>query len=142
MRRLALLSLLLLAGCAGTSGSYVDSDALAGGDAATLASDMTAFVKSTLPPGSTTLALDPLPADQASNALTPVFADSLRRAGFAVAPEAAPETHRIRYLVTPLESGTLLRLSVGGTQATRFFVRDTAGGLQVRGPFMVREASS
>lgn len=142
MRPLALLPILLLAGCASTGGSYVDGSAFAAGDAATLASEMTTFVKSTLPPGSSTLVLDPPPAEQASNTLTPVFADSLRQAGFAIAPAATPEARHIRYLVTPLDGGTLVRLSVGGTQAARFFVREAGGGLQARGPFMVREEQS
>lgn len=140
MRPLVLL--LLLAGCASTSGSWVDGNSFAAADTATLASDMTTFVKTVLPPGSSTLVLDPPPSEQASNELTPVFADSLRQAGFAVAPAATPEAYRIRYLVTPLDGGTLVRLTVGGTQAARLFVRDSSGGLQARGPFMVREASS
>jgi hypothetical protein len=141
MRPFVLLPIVLLAGCAATGGSYVDGS-FAPTDAATLATDMTAFIKSNLPPASSTLVLDPPPAGQASNALTPAFAASLRQAGFAVALAATPGAHRIRYLVTPLEGGTLVRLTIDGTEASRFFTRDPAGGLQARGPFMVREASS
>lgn len=46
----------------------------------------------------------------------------------------------LRYLVTPLEDGLLVRLSIGDrTQATRFFARNSAGSLQAGGPFMVRQ---
>lgn len=133
-----------LAGCVPfeMNRSYVDGP-FAPGDSETLAADMAGFVKSRLPAASSTVVLDPLSNEQSGNALTPVFAEALRKAGFAVAAwsGATPAAHRIRYLVTPFENGTLVRLTIDATDAARHFVRSSAG-LQARGPFMVRERSS
>lgn len=140
----ALLLAGALAGCApfGMDRSYVDGP-FAPGDSETLAAVMAGFVRSRLPAASSTVALDPLSNEQSANALTPVFAEALRQAGFAVAASSAVPAgaHRIRYLVTPFETGTLVRLTVDATDAARHFVRSEAG-LQARGPFMVRERSS
>jgi hypothetical protein len=70
---------------------------------------------------------------------------ALRDRGFAVADEGQAGTHgthHIRYLVTPLDNGDLVRVSIDDSaQASRFFVRNTAGGLQAGGPFMVRQTA-
>jgi hypothetical protein len=108
-------------------------------DATVIAAGIGAFMRTQLP-ASTTLVLDPTPADQASNALTPMLADDLRRQGFTLAQAAGPSgTHTLRYWVTPLDaSGELVRLMIDGRrQASRFFVRNTAGNLQSGGPFTV-----
>ncbi len=140
----ALLLAGALAGCApfGMDRSYVEGP-FAPGDSETLAADMAGFVRSRLPAASSTVVLDPLPTHQSGDPVAPAFAEGLRRVGFAVAAsEAAPPgAHRIRYLVTPFENGTLVRLTIDATDATRHFVRSDAG-LQARGPFMVRERSS
>ena len=134
----------VLTGCApfGMDRSYVDGP-FDPGDSETLAAVMAGFVRSRLPTASSTVVLDPLPAHQSGNALAPAFAEGLRQAGFAVAASAAAPAgaHRIRYLVTPFENGTLVRLTIDATDAARHFVRSEAG-LQARGPFMVRERSS
>jgi hypothetical protein len=122
--------------------SYV-GELAAPGDAQILAAGMVEFVATQLPAGSTTIALDPTPADQASNVLTPTFTAALRRRGFAVADDkqvVAPAAHRVRYWVTPLDNGDLVRLSIDGrTEASRFFVRNSRSSLQASGPFMVRQ---
>ena len=75
--------------------------------------------------------------------LTPAFTAALPRRGFAIAENgqtATPTTHRLRYWVTPLDNGDLVRLSIDDrTEASRFFVRNSRGGLQAGGPFMVRQ---
>jgi hypothetical protein len=90
--------------------------------------------------------LDPTPSDQARNALTPSLASALRRHGFAVAEDGqtVPSgAHRLRYLVTPLDNGDLMRLTLdGATEGSRFFVRNSAGGLQSGGPFTVTQAEA
>jgi hypothetical protein len=130
-----------LAACA-IGGSYVDGVA-APGDAQVLAAGMAEFVARELPAASTTLALDPTPAAQADNTLTPAFAAALRSQGFAIAGEQAAGArvvHHLRYWVTPLEGGELVRIAINDrTEGSRFFVRNTAGGLQTGGPFMVRQ---
>jgi hypothetical protein len=43
--------------------------------------------------------------------------------------------HHPRYLVTALDNGDLVRLTLDdATEGSRFFVRNTAGGLQAGGP--------
>jgi hypothetical protein len=148
MSRLVRLALPVLAAaslgsCAiGPDSSYV-GDLSAPGDAGILAAGMVEFVSTQLPAGSSTIALDPTPADQASNALTPAFTAALRRRGFAVADDRQPatsSTHHLRYWVTPLDNGDVVRLSIDDrTEASRFFVRNSQGGLQAGGPFMVRQ---
>jgi hypothetical protein len=140
---LALVASTFLISCAiGSDSSYV-GELSAPGDAQILAAGMTEFVSTQLPAGSSTIALDPTPADQAGNALTPAFATALRRRGFAIADNgqaATPAAHHLRYWVTPLDNGDLVRLSIDDrTEASRFFVRNTRGGLQADGPFMVRQ---
>lgn len=130
-----------LASCAvGPDSSYV-GDLSAPGDAGILAAGMVEFVSTQLPAAASTIALDPTPPDQAS--LTPALTAALRRRGFAVADDkqaAAPVTHHLRYWVTPLDNGDVVRLSIDDrTEASRFFVRNSQGGLQAGGPFMVRQ---
>ena len=81
---LALLAPASVISCAiGPDSSYV-GELSAPGDAQILAAGMAEFVSTQLPAGSSTIALDPTPADQAGNALTPAFAAALRRRGFAI----------------------------------------------------------
>lgn len=131
-----------LSACAvGPDTSYVTSLS-APTDAAVIAAGIGSFMRTQLPAASTTIVLDPTPTEQASNALTPVLADSLRRQGFAVAQGSAPAgSHTLRYWVTPLDaSGELVRLMIDGCKgASQFFVRNTAGNLQTGGPFTVAQ---
>ena len=136
----------LLTGCAfGPNSSYV-AQLQQPADAEILANGMTAFVAMRLPAASSTVALDPTPSDQAGNALTPALAAALRDHGFAVAENGQPvaaSAHRLRYLVTPLDNGDLVRLTLDdATEGSRFFVRNSAGGLQSGGPFMVTQAEA
>jgi hypothetical protein len=133
-----------LAACAlGPGNSYV-GQVETPADAQVLSGDMADFVAGQLPAASSTVVLDPTPSDQAGNDLTPVFVAALRDRGFAVADPrqvGAPGAHHIRYLVTRLDSGDLVRVSIdgGSMEASRFFVRNTAGDLQAGGPFAVRQ---
>ena len=140
-----LLAALGLVACAvGPDTSYVSS-LTAPTDATIIAAGICSFVKTQLPAASTTLVLDPTPMDQASNALTPLLTDKLRQQGFAVAQGSAPAgAHTLRYWVTPLDtSGELVRLVIDGRErASRFFVRNTGGNLQVGGPFTVMQAEA
>jgi hypothetical protein len=134
-----------LAACAlGAGNSYVGQiDGPA--DAQVLAVGIVEFVAAQLPAASSTVVLDPTPADQAGNAVTSAFVAALRDHGFAVADNRqtdAPGAHHIRYLVTPLDNGDLVRVSIDSdAEASRFFVRNSAGGLQAGGPFTVRQVA-
>lgn len=146
--RLAVVALMAcaLAACAfGSGNSYV---AFFGTpkDADVLARDMADFVAGQIPADSGTVFLEPTPSAQASNPLTPAFVAALRDRGFAVADTAdagGPGAHRIRYLLTPIDDGDLLRVTIdgGSAEASRFFVRNSAGGLQPGGPFTVRQVA-
>ena len=102
---LAVLASASLISCAiGPDSSYV-GELSAPGDAQIWQLEL---VSTQLPAGSSTIALDPTPADQAGNALTPAFAAALRRRGFAIEDSgqaATPTRHRLRYWVTPLDNG-------------------------------------
>ena len=75
--------------------------------------------------------------------VTPALTTDLRSRGFAIADAAHPGSARtISYLVSPLDGGVLIRISIDGTdQASEFMARDTAGKLEAGGPYTVREAS-
>lgn len=134
-----------LSACAiGPNTSYVAP--LQAADAQVLANGMAEFVAMRLPAASRPVILDPIPSDQAGNSLTPAFASALRLYGFAVAGDGQtvrPGAHHVRYLVTSLDNGDLVRLTIdGSTQGSRFFVRNSIGGLQAGGPFTVLEAGA
>ncbi|HUZ64818.1 MAG TPA: hypothetical protein VMU82_14030 [Acetobacteraceae bacterium] len=136
----------LLAGCAlGPNASYV-ARLQSPSDVSVLADGMAAFVAARLPAASSTVVLDPTPSDQARNSLTPALVAALRSRGFAVAQDgqAVPGgVHHLRYLVTPLGDGDLVRMTLDNAiKGSRFFVRNLAGGLQSGGPLMVTEAEA
>jgi hypothetical protein len=136
-----------LSGCAmvGPQTSYIEPMA-SPADSSVLAGGIGYFMVSRFPPTSTIISLDPPLPGQENNELTPVLAATLQGRGFQVSPagSAAPGAHTLRYWVTPLDSsGELVRLMIDGDIAcSRFYVRNTAGGLQSGGPFTVtREAT-
>lgn len=115
-------------------------------DAEMLANGMAEFVAARLPAASTTLALDPTPSAQEGNAVTPALAAALRRRGFAIAESEQPApagAHQLRYLVSPLDAGLLVRLTIDqSTEGARFFAHDSAGALQSGGPTTVTQAEA
>lgn len=143
---LPLLAAASLSACAvGPNTSYV-APLQQSADAQVLADGMAEFVAIAVPNTSSTVVLEPTPSDQAGNALTTAFASALHIRGFAVAEARQTVTagaHRIRYLVTPLDNGDLARITIDNSKkGSRFFVRNTAGGLQAGGPFTVTQAEA
>ena len=139
----------LLAGCALEPGSSYVAQLQQPADAEILADGIAGFVAIRLPAASSTVELDPTPSDQAGNSLTPALAAaSLRHRGFAVAEDRQARAsrsvhHHLRYLVTSLDNGDLVRLTLDdGAEGSRFFVRNTTGGLQPGGPFMVTQTEA
>ena len=138
----ALIAAATLSGCAiDPDVSYV-GPLSAPNDANVLAFEITEFTVMRLPAAQTVLVLDPTPDDQASNTLTPLLTDDLHRRGFAIADTsgATSTSHHLRYVVTPLDGGDLMRVTLdgGSVEASRYFVRNTAGTLQAGGPFAIR----
>jgi len=112
-------------------------------DADVVADAMATFVALRLP-ASSTLFLDPAPPGQTGNTVTTDFIAALRDRGFAVNEAGVmPGPHRIRYLVTPLGNGDLVRLTIDRTTGgSQFFARSPGGGLQAGGPFTVTETEA
>lgn len=147
IRTVRVLAPLLLAGslaaCAGSPSSSYVAPLTGPTDAQIIAGEITDFMALSLPAASTTLALEAPVSEHASNALTPVLAASLRRRGFAtvdVEGEDAPAgARRMRYRVTPMDAGDLVRLTIdgGAIQSSRFLARNSVGQLQAGGPFTV-----
>jgi type IV secretion system protein TrbH len=140
----ALAAVLALGGCAAVQpgASYVAEVTPA--DAAVLASDMADLIGRRLPAASSTLAPEPPPASQAGNALTPALRAALAEAGFALAEsrtQTIPGAHSLRYLVTPLDGGLLVRLEIDRSAASRWYERSGAGTLQPGSPFTVQESA-
>ena len=143
---LTFLAVACLAGCTvGPNTSYIaalrqpaDAEVLAGG--------MAVFVSLQLPAASTAIILDPPSYFQSGSVLIPALTLALRHHGFAVAEDAQPllsNAHHVRYLVTPLDNGDLVRVTIdGSTEGSRLYVRNTAGGLQAGGPFTLTRAEA
>ena len=80
--------------------------------------------------------------------MTPAMVEQLRATGYGVveAPrnpgkDAPPvEGVPLRYLVSPLQAGVLMRLQYRGVEAARFYPRSTDGSLVEAAPFTVRQA--
>jgi hypothetical protein len=139
-----------LAGCAtlpNASMSYVSAKITAPSDASVMADDAANYLTGPLPPAKTTLVLDP-PQTAQGNVMTPALEAALRSKGYAVtelsrkpSPSArSPQGVKLRYLVTPLDAGVLLRLQYAGVEAARFYPRAANGALSISAPFTVREA--
>lgn len=149
MKRIALCILVgaTLAGCSTTrpSMSYVAPEVTAN-DATVLAADAAEHLAPALPPARTTLVLDP-PASQQNDVMTPAMIEQLRATGYGVVqvepnrPKDAPQIEGVplRYLVSPLQAGVLMRLQYQGIEAARFYPRATDGSLVEAAPFTVRQ---
>lgn len=143
MRRLALILLLSLAGCAALrpGASYV-APGISATDAKVLASDAVDYLAGALPAARTTVVLDAAPSD----VLRPALIADLRATGFGVRPldQSTQEARQsegvpVRYVVSQLEGGVVMRLHYRGTEAARFYRRGNDGALSISGPFTVRE---
>jgi type IV secretion system protein TrbH len=143
VRSIALAAVLALGGCAAAQPGVSYVTEVTPADAAVLASDMADLIGRRLPAASSTLMPEPPPESQAGNALTPALRAALAGAGFTLAEprtQTVPGAHSLRYLVTPLDGGVLVRLEVDRSAASRWYVRNSAGALQPGSPFTVREA--
>jgi hypothetical protein len=121
---------------AGPSSSYV-SGIGSDRDATRLATAAAEIAARKLP-SSAAVTLDPVPASQANNVLTPALRKALESRGFIVTDKSS---HFLRYWAAPLDGGDLLRLSLDGVEASRFFIRSDEG-LEPGGPFTIRQADA
>lgn len=132
-KRIALLgAMLALAGCttAWPRSSYVvlQDDR----DATPLVQSVVDQVVACAQPGQS---IELLPPQDGDNMLTAMILADLKKSGINVVPSGG--THRIQYIAAPTPGGELLRIAIDGNRGgSQFFARNTAGTLQVGGPFM------
>ena len=151
VRALLVLMLLALSACASTRTRPVD--AIAAADASFMAGEVAAYVAAELPPASSTVWLALPPAPPASKAapspLGPAVAAALRDRGFAVVEDSAASDGSHTVSVDALElagangtgtSGMLLKVSIDGAAASRWYEREASGGLAAGGAYTVRAA--
>jgi hypothetical protein len=146
MRRSLILSAFIVAaamtGCTTSpTASYVSE--VSATDANVLASSIAEYLGQHLPPAGTVLALQPPQDSQANNPLTPALSRALRSSGFGVAElskeaQAPAGSHPVRYLVTPMYNGFLIRVRYDRTNVSRWFARNTSGNLQPASPYSVQ----
>ncbi len=152
VRALLVLMLLALSACASTRTRPVD--AIAAADASFMAGEVAAYVAAELPPASSTVWLALPPAPPASSKavpspLGPAVAAALRDRGFAVVEDSAASDGSHAVSVDALElagangtsmSGVLLKVSIDGAAASRWYEREASGGLAAAGAYTVRAA--
>ncbi|WP_284948037.1 hypothetical protein [Acidisoma cladoniae] len=129
-----------LAGCATPpNASYVASGTPT--DNEVIATAVSSYLGATLPPGRTTLMIQPI-ASGSSPLLDQLSAD-LRAQGFAVAQptSGAAGAVPVRLTVSQNFGGCVVSIDYGPREAGTFFGRDTLGILQPSSPFVVREAA-
>ncbi len=135
---------LALAGCAvGPDQSFV-AKIPAQADAEVLAAGVAEFVGYRIPSGGK-VALAPMAFEQATDSVTPILQAEFEHQGLTVVPadEAAADVHRLRYLVTELDGGALVRVTLdGAATGARYFARNPAGALQPGGPYTVNTAET
>ena len=136
--------LLSLAGCAvGPDQSFV-SESTAPPDAEVLAGGIAEFVGYRIPSGGK-VTLAPMAFEQAADSVTLVLRAEFEHQGLTVVPadKAGANVHRLRYLVTELDGGMLVRVTLdGAATGARYFARNTAGALQPAGPYTVNTAEA
>ncbi|MFZ2316066.1 MAG: conjugal transfer protein TrbH [Gammaproteobacteria bacterium] len=139
-----IIAIFFLCSCATTrpTQSYVDS-AITTNDAQVLSRDTADYLANLLPPARTTLILDP-PGRMSHDSLTITMLAALRNRGYGVtiinskSNLSGSEGVHLRYLVSPLDGGVLLRLQYQDIESTRFYPRGTDCRILMGTPFMVR----
>lgn len=152
MKRITLCILVgsALAGCAPVrpSMSYV-APTVTAHDAQVLAADAAQWLAGPLPPAQTTIVIEP-PAAGQTDVMTQAMTNHFRATGYGVvqAPPRPPKNAplpkgvTLRYLVSALNSGVLLRLQYQGAEATKYYARSARGALIEAGPFTVRQGGA
>lgn len=119
-------------------GSYVAPE-ISRSDVDEITRDMSQFLMNQLPAAKTTLELEPL-----KNPLHAKLLDQLARKGFGIVeskPQTEPQEIQLRYLVTHLDRGLLVRLRYQNKEASRFYDRTVDGRLSLNTSYTIREAA-
>lgn len=104
-----------------------------------IARDMARFLSAQLPPAKTTIELDP-----SGTSFHDIFFNELVWRGFGVVeskPEDGENTVPLRYFVTILDTGIVVRMKYSQQVAGRFYNRTGAGQLSFASAYAVREAT-
>lgn len=154
MKPLTLFSVVMftalsLTGCQTNSGSatsYV-SVRLPASAASQLADDAAAYLSSVLPPARTTLKVALGKEGTTQDSVSPAILAALREKGYGVIVSEEQEKQHsaagvpVRFTVSRLENGVLLRLDYGSSEATRFYLRTSDNQLTPASAFTVREVN-
>lgn len=134
----ASVALMALAGCAifRPTGSWIELGE--NRDAGPLADAIASFVAETVPQPGAPIALIPPPPEQSGHLLTVQLREALAKRGFKLDDEGTENVHPLRYRVSSYQGGILLRVTLGGTEASTLFTRDSAGVLQASAPLALR----
>lgn len=145
MRALTLLLCVLLASCAAVNprASFV-AGKLAASDADVLAAASAEHFRTVFPAAKSSIALETPAVGQERNAFAVSLDAELRRYGYAVSTNspsspAPADAIRVRYVVSPLDSGLVLQLQYGGAEVARYFARDRSGVLVAASPYTLKE---
>jgi hypothetical protein len=136
-----LATALPLVACAAFRQDQSWSDELSKSDTVQIAGTIAAFLLERVPPGdSKPLAIAPA-SGATANEMEALLGEQLQQHGYILATtEAAPEAHRLRYLITKYDGGYALRFRLDTAEATTVLSRGKAGELVASTPLAVREA--
>ena len=138
---LPLVAALGLSACAtipAPSSSYVGGS-MSDADAGVIAEAITSFVQTHVPAASSTVTVDPATVAIGGGLKSPLpglVTSDLRKAGYGVAAPGVtvPGAHTVRYLVSPLDGGLLLRVTVDQIQGSQVFETTAQGMLAAASP--------
>ncbi|GLU28237.1 hypothetical protein Brsp01_34700 [Brucella sp. NBRC 12950] len=145
-------NLLLLAALAPISGcqtvarpsvSYVSVN-LPAAEATQLAADAVSYLSDELPPARTTIIITSRAVGIDEDQVTSAMTAALRNTGYGVVTANLARQDKIpgvalRFLVSRLEEGILLRFQYNGHEAARFYIRTPTEGLVPVSSFTVRK---
>lgn len=136
----SLLMMSSMAGCAmtgGHQGSWIEP--LTVKEARGLASEVTKLLQERVPPAKTLLVVEPA---QRKARFEVELEAALHGAGYALAlPNSEVQSgHRVRYRVSTLDGGILLRLELDDIEISRWYGLDEEGRLVAVTPFTIGES--
>lgn len=141
MKKLMIVSCMILAGCETLSGfrapqpgSYAPPE-IVSSDSSAVARDMAGFLANQFPYAKTTLALEPIKTD-----FNQVFVWELARRGFGIVEgNPIPGSVEVHYAVSFLDNGIVARMRFQGKEASRFYAA-TETGVRPGGRYALRSA--
>jgi hypothetical protein len=136
---LAIIIVCLGAGCAlmRPTGSWVELGHQA--DVEPLSDAIVAFAAEALTAPGATIALAPVPDDQAANGLTLKVREKLVARGYRLSEPGPADSALLTYVVSNYRGQVLLRATFRQTEISVLFVRDDGGTLRASTPLARRE---